>query len=305
MKKMNIKLLINQFRLLFTYTKNPISTLLFYLGLKSNLNCNLKSYGKILLKNETKHYLGQILYTIDQLEQYNLDKKSAEFKEFLNRIDEKIWIINGVKFYNSEYNNVLWEYFHDNPFLREDFNKRTIIDIGANVGDTALFMANAGATVYAFEPVPETYEMALKNLSLNPKLENKIHLFQNAIDGEHKNIRIYTEDYSNATASSFIETNHWTDIEAFKLEEIMEKYDIKPDILKLDCEGAEYSILDNSDLSEFNEILMEYHEEITGISHEILINNLVNMNFNVKIKNIKPYSLNELGFILATKKPSK
>lgn len=299
----DLKIFKNQLRLLFNYTKNPVSTLLFYMGLKNKLNCNLKEYGKVLFKEETRDNLGRTLFTIDQLERYNLNDKAEEFKNFIQTFDDDIFYINGINFYNNDYRGVLWEYFSDNPFIDDNFENRVIIDVGSNIGDTPLFMANKGATVYAFEPVPETYEMSLKNIDLNPNLKSKINVYNKAISGKHEYIKIYTDTKENSPgANSFIETDNFVEIEAFTLKQVINKFKITPDILKLDCEGAEYSIIKNSDLKCFNLILLEYHEKFVGESYNILVDKLVEDGFDVDIKKIDPYNLNEFGFIIATNK---
>ncbi len=246
--------------------------------------------------------MGRVLYSIDQIETNNLNDKKEEFKNFLKQLDQEIISLNNVKFYNNEFSSILWEYFTDNPFLEGNFENRTVIDIGANIADTPLFLAQEGATVFAFEPVPETYEMGKENIELNPDLKNNIHMYNNAISGENEFIKIYTEtNEDSAGANSFIKTEKWIEIEAFTIKQIIEKFNIKPDILKMDCEGAEYSIIKKSDLSCFKKIMLEYHEKFVDIPYQVLVTDLEKMGFKVSVKSFHPYNLNEFGFIIATK----
>jgi hypothetical protein len=74
----------------------------------------------------------------------------------------------------------------------------------------------------------------------------------------------------------------------------------------MDCEGSEYDIIKNTDLSMFNEIIVEYHAFLTGLNPKILINKLKNQGFKVKKIEIDSpdFSQNSelgIGFIKATK----
>ena len=56
---------------------------------------------------------------------------------------------------------------------------KTIVDIGASIGDSAIYFLSNGATlVVALEPFPYTYKMAVENIKLNG-LEEKIILLIN------------------------------------------------------------------------------------------------------------------------------
>ncbi len=58
------------------------------------------------------------------------------------------------------------------------------MDIGGNIGDTALFFAKAGADVISFEPVKHLYDLAVKNVEINEDVKNKIILVNKAIGGK-------------------------------------------------------------------------------------------------------------------------
>ena len=70
----------------------------------------------------------------------------------------------------------------DEQFIKQAYRwlnvkEKYVIDIGANIGDTATYFALKGARhVYAFEPYPYSYNLAKKHINLN-KLNNKISSF--------------------------------------------------------------------------------------------------------------------------------
>lgn len=294
--------LIYHTKIIFKYTKNPFSLILFMLGIKKEICCKYKyNYGKFFLNEKNKEISGKNLTVIDYIERFNSSKKE-EFKEFLHDLNQDTCVINNVKFRINEFSGTLWEYFMDDPFLEGNFKDRTVIDIGANIGDTALWMASKGAEVYAFEPVTETYDEALKNLELNPHLKDKVTFINKAVDGENKIIKIYTNGNKNsAAANSFVESSTYVEIEALTIEDILNRYNIQPDIIKIDCEGAEYSIIEKSDLSVFNKVMVEYHELFVKISYKKLIKQLKDMGFKVELKDIPPYKKDEIGILIAKK----
>ena len=81
------------------------------------------------------------------------------------------------------------ENFLDEQFKRLHVKNRNVIDIGANVGDTAMYFALRGAKhVYAFEPYPYSYKLAIKNIKLN-KLQDKITLLNEGCGGKEGKIQ--------------------------------------------------------------------------------------------------------------------
>lgn len=163
------------------------------------------------------------------------------------------------------------------------------IDVGANVADSTLFAAKSNNVekVYAYEPFPEVYKVAVKNINLNPELKNKIQIFPYA--WHNKNGKVSTDEVNDINASAIntflsdfaqpikqeqlhrvqIETKRASDI----LRAIVEENQNKNLILKMDIEGSEYDCfkdLDNSGLlKEVKQIFVEWHnkghEQITKI----------------------------------------
>ncbi len=298
-----LKKYLYQLKLLYNTTLNPIESILFYVGFKDELNCKLKyNGGTFHITKNNKELLGRNIYYFNELIQNNLFEKIYSYKIFIQSLNEEIVNVDGIKFHNNEHIPILWEFFMDNPFLKGDFQNRVIMDVGANIGDTSLFYAKCGANVFAFEPVPETCEIAQKNIDLNDDLKNNIKLFNYAIDKQDGYIDIYLEsNEKSASANSFIKEGKKINIKSYSINSIIQKHGIKPDILKMDCEGAEYAIIENCDLSCFNRLMIEYHESFVGKSYEKLIKRLEQMGFKVTVKNNASYDLHDIGFILAEK----
>lgn len=68
-------------------------------------------------------------------------------------------------------------------------------------------------------------------------------------------------------------------IKIYSLKSLIEKFSVDKVVLKMDCEGCEYNLLDedNSILAKFSQIQIEYH-----YGYERLVSKLENVGFNVK-----------------------
>ena len=50
----------------------------------------------------------------------------------------------------------------------------------------------------------------------------------------------------------------------------------------MDCEGSEFDIIPNSDLSMFKELSIEYHSVYRGINKDVLLDSLKGQGFEIK-----------------------
>jgi tRNA G37 N-methylase Trm5 len=104
---------------------------------------------------------------------------------------------------------------------------KVAIDIGAAIGDTALFFKKCGAkSVYGYELDQERVRIAEKNIKMN---------------GMGDSVVVYNK---KATVE--------------ELHRLMTTID-ESIFLKLDCEGCEYDIIPKLDMSKVTDVVMEYH----------------------------------------------
>ncbi len=96
-------------------------------------------------------------------------------------------------------------------------------------------------------------------------------------------------------ASEYKTFNETLKIETITIDDIIKEYNIKPSILKIDCEGCEVNIIKHSDLSMFREIIFEYHTNLTGFDENQLIDILNKQNFKL-VKQIK-FKQEKMGII--------
>jgi FkbM family methyltransferase len=142
-----------------------------------------------------------------------------------------------------------------------------------------LFFAKKGYEVIGFEPLKEAYKDSLVNIELNKDLKQNIRMINKAISCKNGEIKIYKDEDNSGSSSQFVEQADYDLAEAITLEKAIETYEITPYILKIDCEGCEFDIILNSDLSMFKEIHFEFHSTITGISGQKILSALENQGF--------------------------
>lgn len=139
---------------------------------------------------------------------------------------------------------------------------RIVVDVGANVGDTALYFAARGAAkVYALEPFPYSVAIARENLALNPHL-GQVTILNLGIGAKGECLRIDPE-FDNSVGSDAVSTERGgVEVRLVSLSQLLQELHITDAVLKMDCEGAEYdAIISSSDqtLKTFSHIQIEYH----------------------------------------------
>ena len=149
-------------------------------------------------------------------------------------------------------------YFKGMPQRMEKQQLKTVIDIGANVGyfSLSVFSIDPEARVWAFEPMPVNFELLKKYRSNFPQLNFEIVNKAVSHDGAAITLN-YSDDNSFTTAASIFDSGgkDQVEVETVTLEDFMADNSIQQlDLLKLDCEGAEYQILYGLPLQLFNSI---------------------------------------------------
>ena len=148
-------------------------------------------------------------------------------------------------------------------FFKEEYSflqvkDHDVIDVGMNIGDSAIYFALNGAKrVIGLEPYTYAFSYAEKNIKLN-NLNNIILL--NA--GYGRDAKILVDDKKiSSISSSLISFNSGKAIPIYSLKTLLKMYKIKNAIVKMDCEGCEYALLEEDDetLKNIDMIQIEYH----------------------------------------------
>jgi FkbM family methyltransferase len=160
-----------------------------------------------------------------------------------------------------------------------------IIDIGGHIGLFTLYCSQfcRNGKIFSFEPIRENYEILLENIKQNDIRNVKPSNI--AISNKNGKICIYLSD--DQAAHSFYKVGEKSiEIETTTLENVIRSEDIeKCNLLKLDCEGAEYDIIDSltDDITKkIEKISLEYHHADTKSSLLIDLKNKLKTEYLMK-----------------------
>ena len=124
---------------------------------------------------------------------------------------------------------------------------KVILDIGGNIGTSALYYAsiNSTARILSFEPHPDTFVKAVENIELNT-FQN-IELINLGLGTQRASLKLYEVDEHNPGMNRILteEANFpYKIINVDVLDDILLKKEIKKvDFIKIDVEGYEYAVL--------------------------------------------------------------
>jgi FkbM family methyltransferase len=149
----------------------------------------------------------------------------------------------------------------------------TVVDVGANQGFFSLYAASKGATVCAFEPCTENFEILKWNVE-NNCFGDQVKMFNAAVTGTQGQVPLFVfEDTSGEIDLATVTTSNkyvggarvqTRCTESVTLDSLINDLSIsKCDLLKMDCEGAEYEILRSTSRDSFRKIariVMECHD---------------------------------------------
>lgn len=148
---------------------------------------------------------------------------------------------------------------------RDLLKAKVVIDIGAQVGIFSVYAAtgNAKSIIYAVEPFFDNYQLLRENIQLN-RLQGRIIPLNVAVWSKNKKMTLYLSTNNSGGHSLISKSLEKRTVKTYTLNHIIQKYGIEYiDVLKLDCEGSEYTILDNlskNTMMKIQSIILEYHD---------------------------------------------
>ena len=159
-------------------------------------------------------------------------------------MEKDIVFIDGLTFYGGKTNGDIVGVFIKKEYDCLPVKNKIVLDVGASIGDSSIYFILRGATkVIALEPDLELYSLAKKNIELNG-FADKIELIRAGCS--------YIDRGDQVNSKPPLMT----------LQTILDNYSIKPDVLKMDCEGCEYDVILSSSphtLFNFSFLEIEYH----------------------------------------------
>ncbi|WP_016991064.1 FkbM family methyltransferase [Flavobacterium sp. ACAM 123] len=221
---------------------------------------------------------------------------------------------NGLKFYieSPEEFFILKEVFIEKDYNLLSNESLVVFDIGMNIGISSLFFAlnKNVAKIYSFEPVVTTYAQAAYNLELNPSYSNKIETFNYGLGGSSRVEKVLYNSQAKGNCGIRLDLSLVLDKDNAEeinigirsigevLPDLFTKHPEQKKVLKIDCEGAEYEILEKLSelnlLDEIDVLLIEWHDKGAKTLEDLLVEN----NFRI----ISRYLTSITGMIYAFKR---
>lgn len=169
----------------------------------------------------------------------------------------------------------------------------SVIDIGGGIGDFTIQAAyhHPQNKVFAFEPTPSSYALLEENLQMNGV--SNAQIYPTAVWSSNSDIVI---DTGLGEPVQFTSQELHRDsgpvsgkvvVPGLSLESVFEKTGVQTcNLMKLDCEGAEYEILFNAPdaiLNRIERIVMEYHDNAVEYTHQDMARFLTGKGYRVDV----------------------
>lgn len=220
--------------------------------------------------------------------------------------------IAGLEYYVETAEDI---YILHEIFVEGDYNlvfpqgDTVVIDIGMNVGFTSLYFASRKdvSAVYGFEPFEKTHAQACRNIALNPSFSAKIRPNSYGLSDRQFTTE-FDYDYNEKGRMGVLGVERLNRSVAYEkatvrfeealgeVEKICNSHSRSNVVVKLDCEGSEYSILPNIARNGIHPavkaVVIEWHEH----GHRPLSDLLKEKGFSMHI--IRPDSMH-VGMIYA------
>jgi FkbM family methyltransferase len=222
-------------------------------------------------------------------------------KNILVSTDQGMFIVNRFDKNKNNDGQGIWLLDHGNVSTVEaqlTFNllntlQPIVIDVGANIGTYTSWVAMnyPQGTIYSLEPQRLVFQMLCGNLAIN-NFEN-VFAYNLALGNEDRYIEISEPDYSIAdNFGSYSLLSNFNNlsgkkskVEMLKLDTFVNRFNIpKLDLLKIDCEGMDFTVLLGAEQTIKNFmpcIIVEYFNDVLNQKKEIL-DFLNNFNYNIK-----------------------
>ncbi len=141
-----------------------------------------------------------------------------------------------------------------------------IIDCGANMGVSILFFAKhyPNATIIGFEPEEEIYNVLRQNIE-SYQLKN-VTIEKKAVWDSVTNLNFFTDKGMGGSVENSFNKQEPKKVDTVRLKDYLNK---QVDFLKLDIEGAEYTVLKDcyDELQNVQNLFVEYHSFVRKEQH--------------------------------------
>ena len=140
-----------------------------------------------------------------------------------------------------------------------DFEGKTVMDVGANIGSFVhLAKSNGAKAIFAYEPMPSTWNVLIVNNESGPS----VHVISEnvaLVGGEEQSVDFFlSKKYPSCHTTVPVRGRECITVEARNFWKVL--HDNRPEVLKIDIEGAEYDFIFKEPMPSFVEqVAMELH----------------------------------------------
>ncbi len=184
-----------------------------------------------------------------------------------------------------------------------------IVDIGANIGVTAMvFSKISSGKIYCYEPIKRNCEFIKRNKKHNNA--QNVEIIEKAVADKTGTITFQVEeDVSVSAHAASLALNNLTNAEtievpAISIRELIQNLSgTSIDLMKIDCEGGEYPILevlDKESARHIKALTFEVHDLDHVRNVQLVENRLVSLGFTI-YKKREMFDRRNLHHILAVK----
>ena len=146
-----------------------------------------------------------------------------------------------------------------------DYREQVCLDLGSNIGSFVKIALDGGAKfVYGIECDSRNYEICSNNF----KTDIRTSIVQAAVSSlDDDTIKIYKSNAkANHSSTSILKRKgtfkEYDEVKNYNIDDLL--FHTKPDIVKIDIEGAEYSILES---------VLEYHPDVLFVELHVTPSN--------------------------------
>ena len=149
----------------------------------------------------------------------------------------------GLVFHVDDDLSVVYETFELEQYnVGLELSGRLVVDVGTNIGDSAIYFAKRGARVIGLEPSPSVFRRALENIALNG-VENQTQIV-NAALCYTRGAQLKDDKILSASGGTSVKPvgKGGFNVRCVTLHELLGSE--WPFLLKVDCEGCEYQLFE-------------------------------------------------------------
>jgi len=161
----------------------------------------------------------------------------------------------------TPYIEIILEGIYDRNDVMRARAGESVIDVGANVGVFAIVQARRGARVVCFEPHPGAFANLLQNLKLNG-VARQVTAVNAAVSTSDGMASLVTASGSVSSHLGSAGAEEYVSVNTVRLDSELRRLGIeRPDLLKVDVEGAELDVLAGADqtLRHVRAAILEVH----------------------------------------------